>query len=39
MKTNSGMNDKPEATIFEAALACATSAERAAYLDKACASQ
>ena len=39
MKTNSGMNDKPEAAIFEAALACATSQDRAAYLDKACAGQ
>jgi len=39
MKTNSGMNDKPEAAVFEAALACATPQERAAYLDKACAGQ
>jgi len=39
MKTDSDKNDKPEAAVFEAALACATPQERAACLDKTCAGQ
>src|SRR6266404_4198680 len=39
MSTHMQPANKSEAAIFDAALACATPDERAAYLDKACAGQ